>query len=197
MKLVLASNSPRRKKILSQFELDLVIVPHRFNEESIDKDLPPKDYCQLVSRGKLNSIADDYSGYPVLSADTIVAIDENILEKPTDRDDALRMLASLSGREHLVLTAVNLIYKDKDVSFSFIEETLVTFNQLDKREMVYYIDKYKPYDKSGAYGIQDFSAIFVHSIKGCFFNVMGLPLSTLFQYFKKFDLTQFPLHTGN
>ena len=196
MKFVLASNSPRRKKILSQFGLNPIITSHKFNEASIDENLSPEEYCKLISKGKLHSIISDWDSFPVISADTIVVIDNIILEKPIDKDDALRMLNCLSGKEHLVITAVNFCYKNKDIEFSFIEKTFVKFNILDQKDILYYVDTYNPYDKSGSYGIQDFSAVFVESIKGCFFNVMGLPLSTLFQYLKKFDLVNFPLDIG-
>ena len=197
MKFVLASNSPRRHQLLTQFDLDLMIASHTFDESSVRKNQDPEEYCRLISRGKAESLYDNYPNYSVLSADTIVVIDDVILEKPIDRDDAIRMLNLLSAREHKVITAVSLLCKNKSTSFSFIEKTLVTFNPLSKEEISYYIDKYKPYDKSGAYGIQDFSSIFVKSINGCYFNVMGLPLSTLFQYLKKFDLVQIPFNTGS
>ena len=197
MNFVLASNSPRRHQLLTQFDLNLIIASHTFDENSISKNENPEEYCKLIAKGKAMSLCDNYPDHSVLSADTIVVIDDIILEKPIDRDDAIRMLNLLSAREHKVITAVSLFYKNKNINFSFIEKTIVTFNSLSKEEIFYYIDKYKPYDKSGAYGIQDFSSIFVKSINGCYFNVMGLPLSTLFQYLKKFDLVQFPFNTGN
>ena len=197
MKFVLASKSPRRHQLLTQFDLDLMFASHTFDENSVSKNQDPEEYCRLISKGKTESVCDDYPDHSVLSADTIVVIDDIILEKPIDRDDAIRMLNLLSAREHKVITAVSLFCKNKNTSFSFIEKTLVTFNPLSKEEISYYVDRYKPYDKSGAYGIQDFSSIFVKSINGCYFNVMGLPLSTLFQYLKKFDLVQIPFDTGS
>ena len=196
MKLILASSSPRRHQLLSQFDLDLIIKSHAFDENSVDSDKEgPEEYCRLISKGKAESLCHEYPDFPILSADTIVTIDDIVLEKPIDRLDAIRMLRLLSGREHEVITGVSLSYRDKNIKFSFIEKTLVSFNPLIDQEIFYFIDKYKPYDKSGAYGIQDFSSIFVNFINGCFFNVMGLPLSTLFQYLKKFDLIKFPLST--
>tara|TARA_Y100001970_G_C14184651_1_gene831854 strand:- start:90 stop:683 length:594 start_codon:yes stop_codon:yes gene_type:complete len=196
MKFVLASDSPRRKQLLSQFNLDLLIKPHQFNEASVEKEGCPLEYCMSISKGKAQSLISQYPASPILSADTVVTIDGKILEKPIDKDEAFNMLTILSGREHKVITGVSLFYRDKKINFSFSEETIVKFISLTNKEILYYIEQYEPYDKSGAYGIQDFSAIFVESIKGCFFNVMGLPLSTLFQYLKKFDLVQFPLNTG-
>jgi len=197
MKFILASSSPRRKQLLSQFDLDLIIKSHAFDETSISRSVSPKEYCKLISIGKAESLSENHIDSPILSADTIVTIDDLILEKPSNRDEAVTMLNLLSGRKHKVITGVSLIYSNKDIRFSFTEETLVAFNLLTQEEIFYYIDKYSPYDKSGAYGIQDFSSIFVKSIEGCFFNVMGLPLSTLFQYLKKFDLVRFPLSTSD
>ena len=197
MKFVLASNSPRRKKLLSQFNLSLSVTSHSFDESSVSKKLNPEEYCRLISEKKAKSICNNHSTSTILSADTIVTIDNNILEKPINKNDAVRMLNLLSGRQHEVVTGVTIINNHNNIDFSFTETTIVTFNKIPENEIVYYIDKYKPYDKSGSYGIQDFSAIFVKSIEGCFFNVVGLPLSSLFYYLKKFNLIQFPLNTGN
>ena len=197
MKFVLASNSPRRHQLLSMFNLNLIVTSHSFDENSIKKEVNPEEYCKLISEGKVKSICHDYSDITVLSADTIVVIDDRILEKPTNKNNAMKMLKLLSGRQHQVITGVTILNDYYNINFSFTEKTLVTFNKLIENDIVYYLDKYKPYDKSGAYGIQDFSAIFVKSIDGCFFNVMGLPLSTLFYYLKKFDLVQFSLNTSN
>ena len=142
MKFVLASNSPRRHQLLTQFDLDLMIASHTFDESSVRKNQDPEEYCRLISRGKAESLYNNYPDHSVLSADTIVVIDGVILEKPIDRDDAIRMLNLLSAREHKVITAVSLFCKNKDTSFSFIEKTFVTFNPLSKEEISYYIDKY-------------------------------------------------------
>ena len=101
------------------------------------------------------------------------------------------MLRELSGKKHQVLTGVSIIQKQAQINFSFIETTQVEFNELTDEEIYYYIKHFEPYDKSGSYGIQGFSSIFVKSISGCYFNVVGLPLSRLFYFLKKFNLLQF------
>ena len=193
MKLVFASNSPRRKELLSKFDIDIKFDSHLFDEVSIKKNINPYNYCQLIAEGKSYSLVDKYPNIPIISADTIVVSSDNkIFEKPKKNQEAFDMLSTLSGNTHKVLTGINILYLAGDVNFTFAEETLVTFNQLDPIEISYYIEKYKPFDKAGSYGIQDFSSIFVNSIEGCYFNVVGLPLSALFYHLKKFKLVQFP-----
>ena len=197
MKLVFASNSPRRKELLSKFDLDIAYCQHQFDEKSIKKDIDPKYYCKLIAQGKSKSILYKYEKTPVLSADTIVLIKNRILEKPIDYDEAFNMLSMLSGNTHQVITAVNILYLEGSLNFTFIEETSVTFNKLDSNDISYYIRRHSPYDKAGGYGIQGFSSIFVKKIDGCYFNVVGLPLSSLFYHLKKFNLIEFPLNTLN
>ena len=192
MKFIFASNSPRRKKLLSNFNLDIKFISHRFDENSIDKNIEPYSYCEIISKEKANSLVDIYPNQTILSADTIVLSPQNkIFEKPKDEEDAYRMLRELSGKKHQVLTGVSIIQKQAQINFSFIETTQVEFNELTDEEIYYYIKHFEPYDKSGSYGIQGFSSIFVKSISGCYFNVVGLPLSRLFYFLKKFNLLQF------
>ena len=192
MKFIFASNSPRRKKLLSNFNLDIEFIPHRFDENSIDKNIEPYSYCEIISKEKANSLVDIYPNQTILSADTIVLSPNNkIFEKPKGEEDAYRMLRELSGEKHEVLTGVSIIQKQAQINFSFIETTQVEFNDLTDEEIYHYIKHFKPYDKSGSYGIQGFSSIFVKSINGCYFNVVGLPLSRLFYFLKKFNLLQF------
>jgi len=193
MKLIFASDSPRRKKLLSKFDLDITFNPHLFDEISIKKNINPYNYCSLIAEGKSSSLTNRYPETPIISADTIVVSpDKNIFEKPKNFQEAFNMLNVLSGKTHKVLTGINILYLLEDINFTFTEETSVTFNKLNSNEISYYIKKYKPFDKAGSYGIQDFSSIFVNSINGCYFNVVGLPLSTLFYHLKKFKLVQFP-----
>ena len=192
MKFIFASSSPRRKKLLSNFNLDIEFISHRFNENSIDKNIEPYSYCEIISREKANSLVDIYPNQTILSADTIVLSPNNkIFEKPKSEKDAYRMLRELSGEKHQVLTGVSIIQKQAQINFSFIETTQVEFNDLTDEEIYYYIKHFEPYDKSGSYGIQGFSSLFVKSINGRYFNVVGLPLSRLFYFLKKFNLLQF------
>ena len=197
MKYVLASSSPRRKDLLSIFNLDLSLASHSFDEQKVEMNIGPKDYCEIISRGKASSLSESYDNMVIIAADTIVVVGNKILGKPNNESEAIEMLELLSDREHKVITGVNLLYRLKKINFSFSEETSVVFNKIDRNEIKYYVKKYKPLDKSGSYGIQDFSAIFVKSIKGCFFNVVGLPLFSLFYHLKRLELVQFPLNTDS
>ena len=192
MKLIFATNSPRRKKLLKEFNIDVEFVSHLFDEDSADKDIDPIFYCKQMADKKTSSLTHKYPDSPIVSADTIVVSPDNkIFEKPKDKEEAFKMLYSLSGRTHSVLTGIDLKFIHQKINFNFVERTLVKFNKLEQSEIQYYIENYSPYDKSGSYGIQDFSSIFVESIEGCYFNVVGLPLSSLFFHLKKYKIVQF------
>tara|TARA_B100000676_G_scaffold77770_1_gene77462 strand:- start:1405 stop:2019 length:615 start_codon:yes stop_codon:yes gene_type:complete len=197
MKLIFASKSPRREKMLSRFDLDVVFRSHCFDEKSVDRNIDPSKYCALIAEGKSSSLLTDINPYPILSADTIVTVEGEILGKPSDFNDAFNMLTMLSGKTHSVLTAVNILYPNNNINLTFTERTYVTFNEISSSLISYYIEKYQPFDKSGSYGIQGFSSIFVNKINGCYFNVVGLPLSSLFYKLKKLNLIDFPLKTLN
>ena len=197
MKYILASSSPRRKKILSMFDIKIKYVKHLFDEKSVSFSNDPQKYCEIICKGKSDSISDRYHDFTIISADTIVVLNNKILEKPESVAEAIDMLQLLSNKQHKVITGVNLVCKSKNINFSFTEETLVVFNKLDINEIEYYVKKYNPLDKSGGYGIQDFSSIFVKSIDGCFFNVVGLPISSMFYHLKRLELIRFSLNTNN
>ena len=197
MKYILASSSPRREKMLSMFDIEIEYIKHLFDEKSISLEKCPREYSKNISRGKGKSISNNYKNFTIISADTIVLLDNEILEKPRNKADAINMLKLLSGREHVVITGVCLICESKSINFSFHEETIVKFKKLDIDEIEYYVDRYNPLDKSGSYGIQDFSSIFVKSIDGCFFNVVGLPLFSVFYHLKRLKLLHFSLNSNN
>ncbi len=197
MKYILASSSPRRKAMLSIFNLDIESVDHLFDENSVLYDQSPEIYCKNISIGKANSIIDKYNQHTIISADTIVVFGNQILEKPKNKKEAVGMLSLLSGKAHTVVTGTTIACKAQNVNFSFVEKTEVQFNELEIDIIEYYVDKYKPLDKSGSYGIQDFSSIFVKSISGCFYNVAGLPLSKFFYHLRRLGLVRFSLNTNN
>jgi len=193
MKLIFASNSPRRIELLSKFDIDIEFVAHAFDETSIEKNISPSNYCKLIAEGKSSSLMRKYPNIPIISADTVVVSPDNeIFEKPRDEEEAFNMLRALSEKTHKVLTGVNILHPLEDINFTFVEKTSVKFNSLNSDTILYYIERYSPLDKAGSYGIQDFSSIFVSSINGCYFNVVGLPLASLFYHLKKFKLIQFP-----
>lgn len=179
MKLVLASKSPRRSEILKNagYEFTVRVADA---DETIPEGTKPEDAVVFLAARKAMAVerADDET---VLGADTIVVLDNKILGKPKDREDAYNMLKSLSGRAHSVFTGVCIIENGKSMTFS--EETEVEFLSLTDEEIYGYIDTNDCYDKAGAYGIQGYASKFIRRISGDYFNVVGLPISAIFEKF--------------
>jgi len=182
--IILASASPRRKQLLKQIGVDFTVEISGI-DESIDLDLSPINLAKYFASEKAKKIAYKYPSQLVIGADTIVVYDKKILGKPKNEKDSYDMLTMLSGKTHKVITGVSLQYIDKDINITFYESTKVTFNNLNKSYISYYIDTYKPIDKAGSYGIQDWFAVCVNKIDGCFYNVMGFPLSRFWQEINK------------
>ncbi len=180
MKLLLASNSPRRRELLSLLDIDFSIVSPRDIEEKYPDNLPPDDVAPYLSALKANAYKDLAVGDDiVVTADTVVICGGRILGKPRDRQQAVDMLKSLSGCVHKVVTGVTLMSSDRTVTFS--ETTLVSFDNLSDDLISYYVDRYRPFDKAGAYGIQEWiGCVGINRIEGCYYNVMGLPLHALY-----------------
>ena len=181
--VILASASPRRKTILSQVDLDFTIEPSKINEDFSIK-LLPKAFCEHWAREKANDIAKSHSDKLIIGADTIVKTNDKILGKPKNYNESFAMLKSLSGKTHQVLTGVSLIHLDLGIDFTFNESTDVSFCILTDEEINKYINKCKPYDKAGSYGIQDAFSVYVEKINGCFYNVMGFPISRFHKFYK-------------
>lgn len=182
--LILASNSPRRKELLTQLDLRFKVVVRPVDEYFPD-DMHPRAVAVLISENKAKVYDDLSPDNIVITADTIVALDEMIMGKPADYDEGFAMLQKLSGKTHQVITGVTLFHKGHFRSFS--EETYVTFRKLKELEIRHYLDKYKPYDKAGAYGIQEWiGKIGIKRIEGDYYNVMGLPTSTLYEELYQF-----------
>ena len=183
--IILASNSPRRRELLAGLDLDFEVRVLPDIDESYPKDLPVAEVAGYISCEK----ADPYRALIgeddlVITADTVVIVGNEVLGKPKDADEARRMLQLISGRTHHVITGVCLLTTDKEHSFSVTTD--VTFKQLSDDEITYYIEHYKPFDKAGAYGIQEWIGyIGVTSINGSYFNVMGLPVQRLWEEIKK------------
>lgn len=177
MKLVLASKSPRRSEILKNAGIDFT-VRVADADETIPDGTKPQDAVVFLAARKAMAVtrADDEL---VLGADTVVVLDDKILGKPKDKDDAFNMIKSLSGRVHSVFTGVCAI--GNGVSMTFSEETRVEFYNLSDEEINEYINTDEPYDKAGAYGIQGLASKFIRSIDGDYFNVVGLPMSAIYQ----------------
>lgn len=184
--VILASNSPRRKELLAQLGLDFEVRTLQDIDESYPESLQGADVAMHIARKK----ADAYQSIIgpkdlVITADTIVCIDDKILCKPIDSDDARHMLHMLSGKTHQVVTAVNIATVSKRREFSVTTD--VRFANLSDAIINYYIEQYRPFDKAGAYGIQEWIGyVGVESVNGSFFNVIGLPVQRLYQELQSF-----------
>ena len=185
-KIILASNSPRRKELLAGLDVDFEVRVLKGIDESYPAELPTKQIAQYISQKKAaayrNTIASDEL---VITADTIVILGDEVMGKPKDEADACRMLRELSGKTHQVITGVTLTTTEKQHSFSV--ETDVTFKEFSEEEIVYYVKKYQPMDKAGSYGIQEWIGyVGVTSLQGSYFNVMGLPVQRIYEALKNF-----------
>ncbi len=172
--LILASKSPRRKELLSLITENFVVKTADV-DESLPNNIKPDRAVEYLSRIKAEPFGN--STDTVIGADTVVAVDGIILGKPKDRDDAYNMLKLLSGKYHSVFTGVTVISPQKTITFSV--ETKVKFFELKDNEIKSYIDTSEPFDKAGGYGIQGKGCLLVEKIEGDYFNVVGLPVSTL------------------
>ena len=183
--IVLASNSPRRKELMSGLGVDYVVKTLPDVDESYPDTLQGTEIPAYISREK----ADAYKSLIqpdelLITADTIVWLNGEVLGKPKGREGAIDMLRKLSGTSHQVITGVFLTTSDWQKSFTAVTD--VTFATLTEEEIIYYVDKYTPMDKAGAYGVQEWIGfIGVESISGSYFNVMGLPIQRLYQELKR------------
>lgn len=185
-KIILASNSPRRKELLSGLGLEYTVKVLPDIDESHPESIRGEEIAGYIAQKKANAykqyLEDDTL---LITADTIVLMNDVVYGKPVDVDDAKRMLRNLSGNTHLVVTGVCLTTKGKQHTFSVTSE--VRFARLEESEIEYYVDNYKPLDKAGAYGIQEWIGyVAVEYISGSYFNIMGLPVQRLYQELKKF-----------
>lgn len=184
--IVLASNSPRRKELLAGLDIPFTVRLKQGINETYPDNLPSDEVPLFLSRLKAAAYLDSMTENElILTADTVVVIGQQILGKPKDEDDACRMLRLLSGREHHVVTGVSLTTLRKQRSFKV--STAVTFKTLSQDEISYYVNHYKPFDKAGAYGIQEWIGyVGVTSLRGSYFNVMGLPVQRIYEELMKF-----------
>lgn len=184
--LILASASPRRAELLKQVGIPFRQVVSGVNENLHDpKD--PEDHVRELSRRKAEDVARQMSSGIVLGADTVVVLDGEILGKPADKGEAIQMLLKLSGRDHEVFTGLTLLDVVRDFSVSAVERTEVTFRELSQEEIEAYVVTGEPLDKAGAYGIQGKGAVLVSGIRGCYYNVVGLPLAKLMELLRRLE----------
>ena len=185
-KIVLASNSPRRKELLGGLGIPFEVRTKQGIDESYPEGLNGEQIALHISKKKAEAYKNDMTENElIITADTIVYVDGEVLGKPKDKDDARRMFKLMSGKEHQVITGVCVVTKEKTVQFASVTD--VTFTQLDDEEIDFYINNYKPYDKAGAYGIQEWIGyVGITGIRGSYFNVVGLPVQRLYTALKQF-----------
>ena len=186
MRLVLASQSPRRRQLISTLGLDVRLAQIDV-DEAIEKTWRIEDTAENIANKKATAFdvstldADEV----LVTADTVVVVDNKVIGKPKDREDAIRILEHLSGRKHTVYTGVCLVTPNRMSSFT--EKTDVFFTSLKKKDIIEYVDLCKPFDRAGAYGIQDkIGMIGIERIEGCYYNVMGLPVARLYRELSAF-----------
>ncbi len=182
---ILGSNSPRRKEILKEIGLDFSVYPSNI-DENFNKEMKHENIGVFLAEKKANAIKNELKENDILiTADTTVIHNNELLSKPENTLKAKEMLNKLSGKSHKVITGVCLLCKNKKCTFSC--ETIVTFNDLDMKEIEFYINKFKPFDKAGSYGIQEWIGLIgIEKIEGSYTNVVGLPASMLYTKLKKF-----------
>ena len=180
--IVLASKSPRRKYILEKIGLQFEIIPSNISE-NLNLDASPKQLAELLSKEKAKKVSKKHQNRLIIGADTIVYLEKEIFGKPANKDDNYRMLKLLSGKTHNVLSAVSIVHKNNNVQKTFSQITKVTVRDIPNKDLLYYINNYSTLDKAGGYGIQDWFSVWIKKIDGCYFNVMGLPLSKFYKYY--------------
>jgi septum formation protein len=191
-KIILASQSPRRSQLLqwAQIPFEIIVAPV---EETYPPGLSPLEIAEFIARNKARASKDliirqrkEFIDFPILAADTIVVSGNKIIGKPGNRDEAIKTLQALSGKSHSVITGVCILKGAKEINFS--DETTVQFHLLKEEQIEYYVDNYRPYDKAGAYAIQEWIGVIgISSIKGDFYNVMGLPVSLVLKELQALD----------
>ena len=184
--IVLASKSPRRQELMKGIGLEFSVITKDV-DESYPSNMSVYDVAPFLSLKKAKAFNDDElpENYMVITADTVVIVDDMILGKPKDETDARGMLGRISGKKHSVITGVTVRTSDKVKTFSVVSK--VSFEILDQEEIDYYVNNFRPYDKAGAYGIQEWIGyIGVNHVEGSYFNVMGLPTQKLYKMLKAF-----------
>jgi len=182
--IVLASQSPRRKQLLEWAEINFEIIVAD-TDESFPEALTPEDVALHIALGKAKAVQQRASGKIIIAADTIVVLKNEIIGKPIDRAEAITILSKLAGTHHKVITGVVILRNEKTISFT--DSTDVEFHPLSQHQIEFYVDNYKPYDKAGAYAIQEWIGVVgIKQINGDFYNVMGLPVSRVVRELQNF-----------
>jgi septum formation protein len=182
--IILASQSPRRKQLMEWAEVNFRIIVAN-TDESFPKNLDPEEAAIHIAMEKAKAVQPKAAGEIIVAADTMVVLNGEIIGKPVDREDAIKILSKLSGHHHKVVTGVAILQNEKTISF--VDSTDVEFHLLSQHQIEFYVDNYKPYDKAGAYAIQEWIGVVgIKRINGDFYNVMGLPISRVVRELEKF-----------
>jgi len=182
-KIVLASQSPRRRELLKGLDVDFTVINPAAGEDYPD-GLKKEEIAVYLAEKKAGSVHSVDNNNIIIASDTIVCLGDDILNKPAGRTEAIEMINRLSGSRHTVITGVCI--RNGNRNSTFFSETEVFFSELETEEIEYYVDTYKPYDKAGSYGIQEWIGfIGIEKIRGSYFNVMGLPVQRLYRELKK------------
>ncbi len=188
-KLLLASQSPRRKELLEQTGIECQVIPSNINEEKIPLK-KPEEYVKELSYAKAEMVSRIYADIWILGADTIVVVEDQILGKPESDDHAMEMLTLLTNREHLVYTGFCILNKKKTSVIKNVVKTKVYFKSLSEQEIRWYVKTKEPFDKAGAYGIQGVGAFLVKRISGSYSNVVGLPVCEVIETLMKLKIIE-------
>ena len=185
-KVILGSNSPRRKELLAGLDIDFEVDTENNFEETYSPDIPHESIPEILSEGKSHGFHRELADDEILiTSDTLVLCGDRVMGKPHSREEAYDMLRFLSGREHKVITAVTI--RDRQTTSTSSDTAIVHFKELSDNEIYYYIDKFKPFDKAGAYGIQEgIGYIGIEKIEGSYFTIMGFPVHLVYQELLKF-----------
>ena len=196
MKFILASASPRRRELLASIGLDFDVLPSHVPEVHQEGEAP-EEYVARLSRDKAHALASEHPSRWVIAADTTVLLDDELLEKPVDAADAMRMLGMIAGRTHVVYTGVTIENVARDYRDTRVAESEVRMLALSDADIEWYVATGEPLDKAGAYAVQGIGAMFIDSIHGSYTNVVGLPLATLFQMLRRAGLDPLAPHGVN
>lgn len=193
MRLILASQSPRRRELLSSIGLQFEVMPSNVPEVRATSE-SPEEYVARLSREKAQAIAAQHPDAWVIAADTTVLLGDELLEKPADADDAKRMLSTIAGKTHVVYSGVTLQNVARAWRETRVAESEVRMLPLDARDVAWYVSTGEPLDKAGAYAVQGIGAMFIDSIHGSYTNVVGLPLALLFQMLRRAGIDPLAAH---
>ena len=185
-KIILASQSPRRAEILRMIGVNFKVDSSNINEE-MNQKIEQNEIAIILSKAKAEKISQKYPNNIIIGADTIVVYNEKIFGKPKDKNESKKMLKALSGNCHKVITGVTIMNKKLGVLKTFSETTKVFVKKIPRNQIEFYVNNYNTLDKAGSYGIQEWFSVWIKNINGCYYNVMGLPVSKLHKHLAEIE----------